>query len=109
MLQDRRRTTWRSRFGFAAGLLGGVLLFGVLLDLSWGFALLRSARSLTTWLLGLVGVVVVYAAGELGAGWLRSRDRVTDPPWWRAAHFFMLIAFCGLIALLFWLILQLVT
>jgi hypothetical protein len=109
MLQHRRRTTWRTRLGFAAALLGGLLLFGVLLDLTWGFALLRSARSWTAWLLGLGVVVVVYAAGELGAGWLHSRDRVTDPPWWRAAHFFTLIAFSGLIALLLWLIFQLVT
>jgi hypothetical protein len=109
MLPERRRTTWRRAVGLAAAVLGGMLAFGVLLDLSFGFALLRSARSWTAWLLGLVGMVILYAVGEVGADWLRSRDRVSDPPWSRAWHFFTLVAFCGVLMLLFWLILRLVS
>src|SRR6266850_5999147 len=78
MPAQQNRTAWK----IALGLVGMLVLFLIFLivigsttDLWLGFPLLRSARSWTTWLLGVLALAVLYLVGEGGSEWIKKRDR----------------------------------
>jgi hypothetical protein len=88
----------------AIGLGGTLVLFlmfliviGSTTDLWLGFPLLLSARSWTTWLLGVLAVAVLYLLGEGGSEWIRQRDKRSHPIWKRAWNLTLLLGFVGII------------
>ena len=101
MPAQQNRTAWK----IALGLVGMLILFLIFLivigsttDLWLGFPLLRSARSWTTWLLGILALAVLYLLGEGGSEWIKKRDRRSHPVWKRAWTLILLLGFVGSIS-----------
>ena len=98
---QRNAPTWKT----ALGILGLLVLFLIFLtvigfttDLWLGFPLLFSARSWTTWLLGILALAVLYLLGEGGSEWIKKRDRRSHPVWKRAWTLILLLGFVGSIS-----------
>jgi hypothetical protein len=82
---------WRAASRFVAVLLLFLSVLGLMSDLLFGLPLSFSARSWTTWLVGLVALGVLYLFGEGGGEWINERDRVTHPLWKRVWHLALLL------------------
>lgn len=91
-------TAWKIALGLV-GMLALFLLFLIVIgsatDLWLGFPLLRSARSWTTWLLGILALAVLYLLGEGGSEWIKKRDKRSHPVWKRAWRLTLLLGFAG--------------
>jgi hypothetical protein len=86
---------------FIAALVLGVLVFGLLADLSFGFPVLRSSRSWPRAALGTLGLGVLLLVGEAVGGWISGRDKVSDPLWRRVWHLGLLLGFAVVFAVIF--------
>ena len=81
---QRNAPTWKTALGVLGLLVLFLIVSGVTTDLWLGFPLLFSARSWTTWLLGILALTVLYLLGEGGSEWIKKRDRRSHPVWKRA-------------------------
>jgi len=110
MPAQQNRTAWQ----IALGLVGMLVLFLIFLivigsttDLWLGFPLLRSARSWTTWLLGVLALAILYLVGEGGSEWIKKRDRRSQPVWKRAWNLALLLGFVGSITAIVMVVIRL--
>ena len=83
---------WGKRMRTGAGLVVVLGLVGFTTDLFSGLPLTRGSTSWVGWLLGILGLGVLYLIGEGAAEWIHGRDAVTDPLWLRALHLGLLLA-----------------
>ena len=82
---------WKTAARFVSMLIVFLVVLGLMTDLLFGLSLSFSARSWTTWLIGLVALGVLYALGEAGGEWINQRDKVTHPLWKRVWHLALLL------------------
>jgi hypothetical protein len=82
---------WKSAARFVVILVLFLLILGLMSDLLFGLPLSFTARSWTTWLVGLVALGVLYLLAEGGGEWIDKRDRVTHPLWKRVWHLALLL------------------
>ena len=69
---QRNAPTWKTALGVLGLLVLFLIVSGVTTDLWLGFPLLFSARSWTTWLLGILALTVLYLLGEVAANGSKS-------------------------------------
>ena len=97
---QRNAPTWKAALGFLGLVVLFLIVIGFTTDLWLGFPLLFSARSWTTWLLGILALAVLYLLGEGGSEWIRKRDKRSHPLWKRAWNLTLLLGFAGSIAVI---------
>ncbi len=99
--RDRvHRVPWRILVG--APIMA--LALGLATDACSGFALRSGVRSSARWLAALLGSGAMYLLAEGAAGWIGSRDKVTNPLWSRVLHLTAILALVAVLVFGAWLI-----
>ncbi len=96
----QNRSRWKAAIPFIGMLVLFLIVIGFMTDLWFGFPLLLSARSWTTWLFGILALGVLYFLGEGGSEWLRERNKVSHSLWKRVWNLTLLLGFVGAIAVI---------
>jgi hypothetical protein len=104
---QRNAPTWKIALGVLGLLVLFLIVIGFTTDLWLGFPLLFSARSWTTWLLGILALAVLYLLGEGGSEWIKKRDRRSHPVWKRAWNLILLVGFVGSITAIVMVVIRL--
>jgi hypothetical protein len=99
--------TWKTALGVLCLLVLFLVVIGFTTDLWLGFPLLFSARSWTTWLLGILALAALYLLGEGGSEWIKKRDRRSHPVWKRAWNLILLLGFAGSITAIVMVVIRL--
>lgn len=95
---QRRPRAWERVTRFVAILVLLLVAVGFIFDLFSGLPLLRSSRSWTAWLFGIVALGALYLLGEGAGEWIDARDKVSHPLWKRAWHLALLLGMVVLVA-----------
>jgi hypothetical protein len=103
----KNRSTWRAATQFVGMIVLFLIVIGFVTDLWFGLPLLLSARSWTTWLLGILGLGVLYLLGEGGSEWIKKRDKRGHPLWKRAWNLTLLLGFVGSITAIVMVVIRL--
>ena len=72
---------------------------GSMWDLFYGHRLLRSSRSWSAWLVGVVALGALYLLGEGASDWINARDKVGHPLRKRVWHLALLLGMVALVAI----------
>jgi len=92
--RDRgHRVPWR----IALGVPIMAVALGLAMDAYSGFAFGSGVRWTGGWVAGLLASGSMYLLAEGAAGWIGSRDKVTNPLWRRVLHLTAMLALTALL------------
>jgi len=95
----QKPSRWKRAARFIAILSLLLAAVGFIWDLFSGLPLLRSSRSWSAWLVGVVALGVLYLLGEGAGDWINARDKVSHPLWKRVWHLALLLGVVALVAI----------
>ena len=83
-----------------------LLFIGLLIDAFNGFYIIRYSKSIFFGIGGLFLFTIFYLLGEVGTGWIGSKDDVSHPLYKRVFHLFLLLLITGAVTTFFWFIFE---
>ncbi|MBU4011208.1 MAG: hypothetical protein KJ882_10635 [Proteobacteria bacterium] len=91
-----------SKLKIAAIAIPSLCIFGLMIDAFNGFYIIRTAKSISWGIGGLIILSLFYLIGEASSEWVNSKDDVSHPLYKRVFHLLILLVFAGAIMAACW-------